>query len=45
MANPFLVTGGDPFSAFSNGTDGITGPMDSDAAVPTSRLVWRILLR
>jgi 5'-nucleotidase len=32
-ANSFLVTGGDTFTAFTNGTDPATGPVDVDTAV------------
>jgi 5'-nucleotidase len=33
VANSFLVTGGDSFGAFKNGTDPVTGPVDADTAV------------
>ena len=33
VANSFLVTGGDSFTAFTNGTDPATGPVDVDTAV------------
>jgi 5'-nucleotidase len=32
-ANSFLVAGGDAFTAFTNGTDPVTGPLDVDTAV------------
>jgi 5'-nucleotidase len=32
-ANSFLVAGGDTFTAFTNGTDPVTGPLDVDTAV------------
>ncbi len=33
VANSFLVGGGDSFTAFTNGTDGVTGPVDVDTSV------------
>ncbi len=33
VANSFLVGGGDSFTAFTNGTDGATGPVDVDTSV------------
>ena len=33
VANSFLVGGGDTFTAFTNGTDPATGPVDADTAV------------
>jgi 5'-nucleotidase len=33
VANSFLITGGDTFTAFTNGTDPATGPVDVDTAV------------
>jgi 5'-nucleotidase len=32
-ANSFLIAGGDSFTAFTNGTDPVTGPLDVDTAV------------
>jgi 5'-nucleotidase len=32
-ANSFLLAGGDAFTAFTNGTDPVTGPLDVDTAV------------
>ena len=31
--NSFLVAGGDAFTAFTSGTDPVTGPLDVDTAV------------
>ena len=33
VANSFLIGGGDSFTAFTTGTDPITGPVDADTAV------------
>ncbi|MCO7219083.1 bifunctional UDP-sugar hydrolase/5'-nucleotidase [Klenkia sp. PcliD-1-E] len=33
VANSFLIAGGDSFTAFTNGTDPTTGPVDVDTAV------------
>jgi 5'-nucleotidase len=33
VANSFLIAGGDQFTAFTNGRDPVTGPVDSDTAV------------
>jgi 5'-nucleotidase len=32
-ANSFLITGGDSSTAFTGGTDPVTGPLDVDTAV------------
>jgi 5'-nucleotidase len=31
-ANSFLIAGGDSFTAFTSGTDPVTGPLDVDTA-------------